>query len=317
MSDTPKNSFDQLKVLIEKELDIDICEIEARLFLERNNYYRFRGYFSDLLFFDKDSRQEKFISGTKFSYLRDLYLCDSEMRLSISRIVESVELFLKSIYALYLSNSLNDAYFFYKNIHFFEKNGYYKIDLVRNSLNEYVTKNPKSPIIKRYTNIETNLCTMPIWALVEFLSFGDISILYECTLRIHIEKLNEEFLLFNNSAISQLISWIRSTCKLRNTCHHYDRLYKNKFLETPPAITKNKEINSDFFIDSSRQQTLFYNILVSAMICPSTKIIETSINHFKELQLRYNTINFQESYGFPDNWELVLTKYSSYYVNEI
>lgn len=317
MSDIPKSVNDQFSILVEKELNIDIDEIDVKLFLEKNNYYRFRGYFIDFLVNDIETGKEIFKKGTRFSYLRDLYLCDSEMRLSISRIIESVELYLKSIYALHMSNSLNNAYFFYDDNYFFEMNGKRKINTVRNNLNDYINKNSKSPIIKRYTDTHTNISTLPIWAIVELISFGDISILYENTLKKYILDLNKEYFLFSNRNLNLLISWIRSTCKLRNTCHHYDRLYKNHFLETPPAITYNSQLNADCLIDQNQQQTLFYNVLVSSMICPTPEIIDTSLSFFKDLQIKYDTIDFKIAYGFPSNWEYLLKQYSCYFVNSI
>lgn len=316
MAQIPTTTQHQLNILKGRGLVIDVPECEVESFLQRNNYYRFRGYLINFYVKDPSSGDDIFNGTTKFSEIRSAYDCDASLRRAIRDVLEVNEIYLRTIYVLFFSNYLGNAYFFYSdNIFRFNDIRESKIQNVRSNIKKLVSKHSHSLIIKRYTDPISQICKLPSWAYIEFMSFGDVSMIYEATESNYIKFLNQSHFKFPNQMSHQfLLSWTRSLAKFRNVCHHYERLYYVNLQETPPKIFTNSRFDSIYKMTLQNITKPFSYIVISVSLCPDADMVKNLIHAIKELIKTYPSIDFEQAYGFPTNWELILNSLNGYFL---
>jgi len=310
----PKSTKEQLQTLKDKNLVIDIDDSDVELFLEHNNYYRLRGYMTYFYTTDPVTSNEVFNGITTFSDIKNTYECDALLRRSLRDLLEVNELSLRTIYVLYFANYYSNAYFFYEDSPFkFNDLRESKIHKVRESIKRMISSYSHSPIIRRYTIGDT--CRLPSWAFIEFMTFGDISIIYEATKDPLIKQLNNNHFNFpSNLSYNFLTSWIKSLNKLRNVCHHHERLFYKNFIVTPPKAYSDPFFKSIYEMNASNIGTLFTHIVISVCLCPNKEIVSHFIDSVEYLQLKFDSIDFQSAYGFPTNWNDILQSLSGYFI---
>jgi abortive infection bacteriophage resistance protein len=96
----PKTFEQQLELLIERGLIVDNKE-DAISALADLNYYRLEAYW---LPFEISRNPHKFIEGTRFDQVLDLYSFDRELRLHILDAIERIEISLRTRWAYYISH---------------------------------------------------------------------------------------------------------------------------------------------------------------------------------------------------------------------
>ncbi len=311
MAVKPTSLHSQLKLLKDRHLIIDKDEEYILKFLEQNNYYRIRGYFDHLY---ENEKQDSFINGSSFSYIQNIYEFDSTLRLIINHFIEDIEIFTRSIFAHYFSLSLNDAFFLYNDdiFHFNEYGS--KVEKVRTNLNRYIHNHKKSKIVKHYTIDDK--CLLPIWASIEFLSFGDISMLYQSVQRQYSKEFLSKYFKIDQRNVSLILnSWLFSLTKLRNISHHFERLFDIKLKESPPKLYSITNLNHLYSMTSDNQMSLFSHVFIASLINPKSESIDKFIEGIIKLQIEYPNVSL-ENYGFPCNWENILRYSISYLVHE-
>lgn len=311
MAIIPKIIDDQVEELRSKKLDLGSQknEVEIKNILIHNNYYRLRGYFTD--FFYQDNL---FVDGTRFVDIYNAYNFDSILRNLIEPVLETVEISFKTIIAYHMSINYG-AFFHYDKTYFCRESG---IEDVNHNMAKYIKNHKHSKVIKRYTDIETGKVELPIWAYIEFLSFGDVSKLFDALDFKYKKEINNKFFLFNKNVGPEFLSsWYRSLSKFRNICSHHERLYSMKFLETPPKITSDAELDKHYRVDQNNQSSVFYYFLVICMLCPNKMIVKKMIEKLVDYQKSFSSISLQKKYGFPENWVFVLENFSGYFINTL
>ncbi len=270
--------------------------------LQHINYYKLRGYFID--FYEKENAFKK---GTTFEDIYHCYLFDLSLHKGLLPILEVVETSFKTLIAYHMA--LNYGAMSYKDFTLYKYPDNALI-VIQNS-KKYIKNHKRSQIVMKHENDYSGL--YPIWVWIEFLSFGDVSLLCSSLKDDIISKINTDFYLFHKRVgVDFLQSWYRSISKFRNVCSHYERLYYKKLLETPPKITKDEKLNHDYrIIDNTK---LFYYILVADMLCPDIQVIDRFIEDINRMQSIYTNIDINEKYYFPEGWESILLKYNGYYI---
>ncbi len=182
----------------------------------RHNYYRLSGYAK--YFYNKE---RNFIKETSFDDIYNLYLFDGELRSLIVNLTEEIELNFRSYIASYIADNFGPLGYL-DSTNFFDSD-YHKNfdDIVKSKVNQYKDK----PFIK--WNTEHHGSDLPIWILVEILSFTNLSILYS-NLKIEDQK-NIIFRNYSSRAVTsnaiEVKDWIHSICNVRNICAHYEKLF--------------------------------------------------------------------------------------------
>jgi abortive infection bacteriophage resistance protein len=204
----------QLEVLNAKGLVIDHIE-EAHQFLTENNYYRLNIYFHKFM----DSK-DHFISGTTFSKLINVHENDTYLRQQVFSMLEPIEINFKTKIAYFLGNKYGSDVFYKKEIY----KSSWNFEQIANSLWREISRNEKDPVISHH--YEWYYGYLPIWVIVEYLTFGCISKYF-----VNLQEVDQKEIATNYFGINEyyLANWIHSLSVMRNICAHFGYLYKRNF----------------------------------------------------------------------------------------
>lgn len=285
-------SNNKLKEPKSKEELLDIWKIKNLLIsdtdrvldiITRHNYYRLSGYAK--CFYDKE---RNFIEGTSFDDIYNLYLFDGELRSLILKLTEEIELNFRSYIASYIADNLG-ALGYLDSKNFFNADNHKNFDnIVKSKVNQYKNK----PSIK--WNTENYGSDLPIWILVEILSFTNLSILYS-NFKIEDQK-NIIFRNYSSRAVTSnaidVRDWIHSICDVRNVCAHYEKLFNLESVWFKmPREYKNEKNNT---------------LLALLLICKELILDDSKWNKFiqdlDDIIIKYN---IKKSYlsGFSPDWK--------------
>jgi abortive infection bacteriophage resistance protein len=134
---------------------------------------------------------------------------------------------------------------------------------------------------------------LPIWAMVEIVSFNTLSKLFASLkdpLRVKIIK---------NLDIKPSVfqSWLHTLAYVRNICAHHSRLW-NKMLAIEPMIPKNQKL-----LHGLNNKKLFF--MLTAILFILNKLIDDGFDFKKEVKALLNRYDFvdKDAMGFINNWE--------------
>lgn len=288
-----KTLDEQLAILKARGLK---CEDDKAVLsaLAEENYYRISGY---MLTFKKN---DDFLKGTTFSNILDVYHFDRELRLFLLGELEKVEISLRTHIAYELGRSDTDpegklSYMqpetFASEQHFIDFMSDLK-DAHKNCGSEAFVKHHDA----KYGGI------LPVWAMVETLSFGTLSRMYE-SLNIDIKK-QISTAYYNSLRYSTLDNFFEGLVVLRNACAHHSRLYNRGFIMSPSFSSEEiSYFRNQGYYDNEIGKRLFFRLVVLAQIfLDPTKEAMTITNEIKTLQQRYPSVDIKY-YGFKKNWE--------------
>ena len=267
---------DQLDLLISRGMVIEDIE-KASHFIQANHYYRLNIYFHKLM-----ETPDRFIAGTTFQKIIDVYENDRWLRLQLMKLLESVEILFRSKIAYFLSLNFGaDA--FYKTEPFFDLE---KHNEMLDRFEMEISRNDQDPIVKHHKHKFENM--FPIWVVVEFLSFNALSKLYK-NLKNNIKKeLTKEVCDYDMRLVS---SWLHTFSVLRNICAHYSFLYKRVYSIRPKIPTS---------FCWNENYSLFATLLVLKDLVNSRDWMK----FITGLQRAENTRGhfYLSDFGFPKNW---------------
>ena len=214
----PIDLNEQIENLISLGLEIEDGNY-AKNVLNRVSYYRLIKAYSITL-----KEDGKYIEGTTFKNIVDLYLFDMEFRHILFSLIEHIEVYLRAIITNYFS--LKYGNFGYKDIENYKKKNY-QISTLK-ELEKEIKRNKKSPFIQNFKeNYEGG--EVPFYAAIEVASFGTLSKMYK---NMENEDKREIAKIFDVD-YTYLESWIENLSYVRSICAHYGRLYGAKLTKTP------------------------------------------------------------------------------------
>ncbi len=262
--------------------------------LQKINYYRFTGY---ALQFRKSANDSNYIDGISFDKVHKIYKFDERIRDVIRRYIEIAEIFYRAqiSYGFSMSKCIKPPH----DQHYDENNYYKKEEFneVKNHLEKDKSYYKDSLIVKHHKAKYED--KMPLWVMVELLSFSDISKLFSCM------YYSEQGKISNSVGISSqtLINHLHCLAVLRNKCAHAARLYNTKFY--PPA-----RFNSQFFRSNPtiKNDTLFAYILILLKRLPENSIRKALINDVNTIVEEYKNDIDLSLIGFPEKYNEVLNK---------
>ena len=281
-------SFDeQVEKLIEHKMIISDKEAAINI-LRKINYYRFTGYALQYRLKPNDSEYKQ---NTTFEKVYSIYRFDERLRDIFRRYIEIAEVYYRTCiaYGFSMTKCMEEPY----DQHYSEDNFYYKdgYNEVMESLKKEELHYKDSLIVKHHKAKYEN--RMPLWVIVELLSFSHTSKLYNSM------YISEKDIIAKSVGISSktLSNHLHCMSVLRNKCAHAARLYNTEFY--PPAIftkqflAKNPQVNN---------KSLFAYILILLKRLPDLQSkralitdIVTVITEFEE-DIDFSLI------GFPKNF---------------
>lgn len=287
----PLTFKEQLKKLEDHGMKIENPEYALEI-LSQINYYRFTGY---TLQFRQISDNSNFSNEIYFSNIYNIYKFDECLRDIFRKYIEKTEVYYRTQIAYHFSVTKcteppYDQH--YDENNFYNKTGYKEVmDSFKKEKNYY-----KDSLIVKHHKLKYN-SKMPLWVIVELMSFSNIS------------KLYNSMYITEKDAISTSVGTGRKTLEnhlhclavLRNKCSHAARLYNTEM--NPPAkfstqfLRKNPDIKNN---------SLFAYILILLKRLPNYEHKKALISDIETVIEEYNNYIDLSLLGFPTNYSDIL-----------
>lgn len=283
----PKTLNEQIEILKSRGLIIE-DEKSARDILAKINYYRLINAYSLDLYDNSENSasKEKYKKGVSLQQIYDIYQFDTKLRHIVFELIESFELTFRTCLAYYLAHKYCATAYLRPELYC---NQDYFNDFL-SDLNREKNVQQRSLIIKHHNEIYNGV--LPIWAMVETVSFGTLSKLYK-NLKPHIRK---DIASVYRTNSRMLASWLNAFVSVRNICAHYGRLYNYNLLSRPVIPNTGPELNS--YKIFSVIYLLFLNI-------KDIHLKSSALNQLSET-ISLHTFVILERIGAPPDWKEIL-----------
>ena len=206
---------------------------DAERVLKSVGFYRLRGYSFNLY----DNATKKYVPGTQFEDILKLYQFDQELSTLIFSMISKIEVALR----VRLVESLlihGEPLVLQDSSIFKEKKLYWQ------NMSTVASEIARSNDVFIKHNFDNHDGEVPVWAVVEVLSFGTLSKIIKnlktgagssySTLAANYQYKSKKGNLVKPSQ-KMLTSWIQGVSVLRNMCAHNSRIY-NRTIHTTPEI---------------------------------------------------------------------------------
>ncbi len=215
-------------------------EDSVKKILAQINYYRFTGY---ALQYRKKPDESDYKKDITFEHVYKIYQFDARLRDIFRRYIEQVEIYYRTqiSYGFSHMKCINPPYEqHYDENNFYKKQGYREVmDSFQKEKNYY-----KDSLIVKHHQIKYN-SKMPLWVIVELMSFSNTSKLYSSMYISDKDKIAQNV----GTGYATLENHLHCLSVLRNKCAHAARLYNTQF--NPPAkfptqyLKKHPEVRND------------------------------------------------------------------------
>lgn len=310
-----KTIDEQIKLLKSRNLKFGDEEL-AKDILLNNNYYNIINGYKDL-FLDNASIST-FKNGTCFEEIYALYVFDRNIRNIFLESILKVENSMRSLVAHVFSETYgNDNYLKLDNFETLtqtnatEENKKKQIKFIQiliGDINKKIATNINNDYVKHYM---TKYGFIPLWVLVNILSFGNICNYYKLMKQRERIKIS----MYYNISEIDLTSMLNILCKTRNLCAHDERLYNYHF-ESYTGINDTCYHNNLNIPVVNNRYSLGKNDLFAVVIALKLLLKPEDYNKFHgklfsrlmSLQSKLKTITLNDvlaSMKFPTNWHQI------------
>lgn len=233
-------SFDQQADLLMTDRGLISDKPDLIRHLQEVGYYRLSGYWyifkrcNSSKEKDKDNRDERFVDGTTFDAIWNLYTFDRQLRLLTLDAIERIEVYLKTQLAYELANDTGVfGYLEHANLPNLNEVDYK--DFIDHCKSQY--DRSREPYVHHFKQKYGDAEKMPpYWMMVNIMDFGTLSRLY----RGSPTKIQKSIAAKIGIAPKVLNSWLVSLNTIRNICAHHGRLW-NRGIGTRPIIPSKKK----------------------------------------------------------------------------
>lgn len=292
----------------------------ARNMLLQNNYYNIINGYKDL--FIKPHTKDIFLDGTSFEEIFALYNFDKSLKEIYLEYILKIENNIKSMIAYYFSeNHGNDNYLKLNNFENF--NDIHSVTLEKKQkrikniqelisiINKEIAKTIDTKDYMQHYML--NYGFVPLWVVVNILSFGQISKFFELMKQKERILISRHYCIDNND----LVQFIKILAYFRNLCAHDDRIYNAKvpkYLYIPDTFIHQtlgiEKVNGMY---NKGKNDLFALTIVLWKLLD----LQDSINFYtklhqniKKLESELKTIRVEDvlnKMNFPNNWERIIS----------
>lgn len=286
-----KTFEEQLQKLIERKLTIS-NEQYVLSKLEHINYYRLSAYFLPFQNKKDSTNPNEFLSNTTFEDIIKLYYFDTELRKIIFEAIEVIEIYLRTQIAYYHSQKYGA--FGYLYIATLRGNYQTEFDeLYQDIIKE--KERSKEVFIKHFKD-KYNSSDLPIWSVVEIISFGSLSKLF---MLLQEEEQNKVIAKMGNINKVVFFKWFKALSSVRNACAHHSRLW-NKTLGVGFEVPRNKPSFASL-ANSTKKVFFALSVIEYILTCIGEDEIEFK-DKIKQLLQKYPNVDIK-AMGFVQNWE--------------
>lgn len=284
---------EQINKLIIHGVIIDNLDF-AKKVLDEISYYRFTGY---MLEFRKSESDSDLRQKVLFEQIYNIYKFDEELKNYLYKILISIEKRYRTAIAYHvaISHCLNEPYDqHYSEENYYNKKGFKK---VMETLEREIKYNSRSLIVEHHKTKYDD--QMPIWVMVELMSFSNLSKYYNCLYNSDKIKIENSV----NVKHPLLSNWLHCLSNLRNYCAHGARIYNIQF--SPPIKLGSTFLRNNPNINPA---SLFAYIYVMFLIMPNSYNRVELANELFVLINKYSNFIKLENIGFPSNYKDFLSK---------
>ena len=207
--------------------------------LKSVGFYRLRGYSFHLY----DNSTKKYIPGTKFEDVFQLYQFDQELSTLVFSMISKIEVALRVrlVEALLV---YGDALILQDSSIFKEKKMYWQ------NMSTIASEIARSNDVFIKHNFDNHEGEVPVWAIVEVLSFGTLSKIIKnlktgTDSAYSILAANYRYTSKKGNLVKpsqkMFTSWVQGVSILRNMCAHNSRIY-NRTIHTAPEILEDDKV---------------------------------------------------------------------------
>ncbi len=285
----PPLTVDQQITLLESRKLIFLDKSLARHYLQFISYYRLSGYaFNFERKNDNGKRNHQFSNGTTFEDILNLYNFDRHLRLLVMDAIEKIEVAVRTQICLSLSLTHNDSHWYIRRELFSSTFNYNKF--IETCKHEFACS--KEIFIQHYRATYHTPELPPAWMMIELLTLGSWSILYENLINRHDKKQISDA--FHLSPV-EMRSWLHCLTYIRNLCAHHARLWNRHFTIRPAIKPEYKKFLSPNHTFSA--QAAMINIFLKQITLSNTWAVKLS-------QLMTNNPFLKpERMGFYPDWD--------------
>lgn len=273
---------EQLELLKSRNLIIN-NEYSALEILKRVNYYRLRGYTLSL------EKNDRFFDGITFDHIYALYQFDQKLRNILLPMLENIEIAFRTDIAYLLAHKYGPLG--YKNKEYFKDEQRHASFLLE--IEKEVARG-KELFIRHYQQKYDG--QFPIWAVVELISFGTLSMLFK---NMKKKDQNEIANITYGTTGYYIESWLRTLSYVRNVCAHYGRLYGKRLILSPKLFESDKK-------HGIKAEKLFAAIYVMSRLCRDNREWDSFVSNLYALIDKYEGYINLNLIGFPENWNELL-----------
>ena len=235
------------------------------------------------------SKNGKYCEKVTFEQIVELYLFNANFRQVIFPEIEKVEINVRCRIANYFAEQY--GVLGYLEADNFVNAEYHKMFL--DDIEEEIRRNSKAPFVKNFhDNYEGG--NLPIYALVEILSFGTLSKFYKNMKNQDKKAIAKSF----GVGYTYFESWLESISYVRNICSHYGRLYNAKLSKTPILYKEYSEAG----IGNNR---IFGVLLCLKHLLKSNDHWNLFVDKIELLFDKYESVDIK-TMGFTENWKELL-----------
>lgn len=249
----PWRTHAELVQLLEDRGLIVTDRASAERFFANVSYYRISGY---CLAFERLGQRHSFVLGTTFENIRGAYEFDFGLRDLVNEALEMIEIDLRTTVAHHFGQK-HGAFGHTNSDNFFnppkQYSGRTRSRFLHHEWLEGLRSEvcySKEPFVVHFRNayIETSRNhDLPIWALAEIMSFGDVSKMIAGMLA------EDQRVISSRYGIQPhiLVSWIHHLYVARNVCAHHGRLW-DRFWTVQPELPAGNAWKRPFLQDNRR-----------------------------------------------------------------
>lgn len=288
----------QIQSYIDAGMEVtSYAEVEKAL--KSVGFYRLRGYSFNLY----DNAVKKYIPGTKFEDVFNLYQFDEKLSVLIFSAITKIEVALRVrlAEALLIHGEpliLQDSSIFKDKKQYWQNMSAISSEISRS--NDVFIKH----------NFDNHDGEVPVWAAVEVLSFGTLSKIIKnlktgtgstySILATNYQYQSEKGIQVTPSK-KMFSSWVQSVSVLRNMCAHHSRIY-NRTIHTAPEI-----LNTDKVMPASAHNGLYQILLAMKYLRSSNEDWTIFVDEFDKLIQKNNSIISLTAMNLPIDWKAHLS----------
>ncbi|EHL20281.1 hypothetical protein HMPREF9628_00126 [Peptoanaerobacter stomatis] len=295
-------TFEEQIQLFEKRGLIINDKEKAKQKLQYINYYKLKELAYP--FYERDENGVYLYKNIDFEEIIKRYYQDKHIRLSILECTEKIEVAFKTRFC-YLLGKKYGAYGYLKFNNWFDKETYckYYVSEKQGDFKKRLKENSKlldTHCIKEYIATQDKKIEdvkIPIWMLVEILTFGEIVYFYEMMSTSNKVEIANDF----DANYDEFLSWIKCLKFIRNKCTHNLNIIDLKLKTKPKLREKWREW---LLIDNNKQSSGKIADILIPMVYLTIKINDKFI--FNDLQRCINRLIHKDNekarlLGFKDS----------------